>query len=90
LGVGWIRRTSKLEILLHKKSTISSENDETCLEKGMRFLLECNQKPISTFELLGVGSTVGWIRRTSKFEILLHKKSTMSSETDEECLEKVM
>jgi hypothetical protein len=39
---------------------------------------------------MGVGSTVGWIRRTSKIEILLHKKSTMSSETDEECLEKVM
>jgi hypothetical protein len=90
LGVGWIRRTSKLEILLHKKSTMSSENDETCLEKGMLFLVECNQKPISIFELLGVGSTVGWIRRTSKIEILLHKKSTMSSENGEECLEKVM
>ncbi len=79
-----------LKFYCTKKSTISSENDETCLEKGMRFLLDCNQKPISTFELLGVGSTVGWIRRTSKIEILLHKKSTMSSEIDEECLEKVM
>jgi len=25
----------KLEILLHKKSTMSSEDDETCLEKGI-------------------------------------------------------
>jgi hypothetical protein len=51
-------------------------------------LLECNQKQISNliFELLGVG----WVRRTSKIEILLHKKSTMSSENDETGLEKAM
>ena len=40
-------------------------------------------------ELLGTG---WWIRRTSnlKFEILLHRKSTMSSENDETRLWKVM
>jgi hypothetical protein len=34
-GFVQFRRTSKLEILLHKNSTMSSENDETCLEKVM-------------------------------------------------------
>jgi hypothetical protein len=52
--------------------------------------LQNASRTVAQFELLGVGSTVGWIRRASKIEILLYKKSTMPPENDEACLEKVM